>query len=68
MNVNNIPTLLEAWSHHTQPSPPQQTLTEVQIQPASELNSHRVAEESQLILLIAYCTLHLVFSASSYII
>lgn len=63
MNVNNIPTLLEAWSCHTQ-----QTLTEVQIQPASELSSHRVAEESQFILLIAYCTLHLVFSASSYII
>lgn len=37
MGVNNIPTLLEVWGCHTQPSPPQQTLTEVQIQPASEL-------------------------------
>lgn len=65
MNVNNIPTLLEAGSCHTA-LPPQQTLAEVQIEPASQLNSHRLAEESQFILLFA--SLYLIFSASSCII
>lgn len=65
INVNDIPTLLKARSCHTQPSPPLQTVTEVQIQPGSELNPSMVGEESQFTLLIAYCTLHSAFLASS---
>lgn len=58
MNVNNIPTLLEAGSCHTA-LPPQQTLTEVQIQPASQLNSQtcrRVTIHSP------FCILYFTFS------
>lgn len=65
ININNIPPLPKSMELSHTGLPLRLLVTEVQIQPGSELTTPQVGEEPKFISLIAYCTLHLVFLASS---